>query len=143
MKKSWLGYGVAALGGLLIAAGLWLVRAMPEAAGMLAALPYVCIGVGCGAFGYGVGTAVNAAVMRKDPELAREMEIEARDERNVAIANRAKARALDRMYYIFGALLMALPLMGVDAAAVLLLVAAYLFVVGSMVYYLWRYHKEM
>ena len=84
-----------------------------------------------------------SAVARKDPELAREMEIEARDERNVAIANRAKARALDRMYYIFGALLVALPLMGVDAAVVLLLVAAYLFVVGSMVYYLWRYHREM
>lgn len=143
MKKNWLSYGVAALGVLLIAAGLWIVRAMPEMADTLAALPYVCIGVGCGAFGYGVGAAVNAAVARKDPELAREMEIEARDERNVAIANRAKARALDRMYYIFGALLVALPLMGVEAAAVLLLVAAYLFVVASMVYYLWRYHKEM
>ena len=37
----------------------------------------------------------------------------------------------------------ALALMGTDMKVILLLVAAYLFVAGSMVYYLCRYHKEM
>ncbi len=142
MKRKLLGYGVAALGALLVAAGLWLLRSTP-AQGMLAALPYVLIGAGCGAFGYGVGAAVNDAVARKYPDIARDKEIEEKDERNVAIANRAKAKALDRMYYIFGALMVALALMGTDMKVILLLVVAYLFVAGSMVYYLCRYHKEM
>ena len=47
------------------------------------------------------------------------------------------------MYYIFGALMVALALMGTDMKVILLLVVAYLFVAGSMVYYLCRYHKEM
>lgn len=142
MKRKLLGYGVAALGALLVAAGLWLLRSTP-AQGMLAALPYVLIRAGRGAFGYGVGAAVNDAVARKYPDIARDKEIEEKDERNVAIANRAKAKALDRMYYIFGALMVALALMGTDMKVILLLVVAYLFVAGSMVYYLCRYHKEM
>lgn len=42
-----------------------------------------------------------------------------------------------------GALMVALALMGTDMKVILLLVAAYLFVAGSMVYYLCRYQKEM
>lgn len=143
MKAKWIGWGVAALGVAAIAAGLWLAREGAQAQGVMAALPYVLIGLGCGAFGYGMGVAANAMLARKYPDIAREKQIEEKDERNVAIANRAKAKALDRMYYIFGALMVALALMGTDLTVILLLVAAYLFVTGSMVYYLCRYHKEM
>ena len=143
MKAKWIGWGVAALGVAAIAAGLWLAREGAQAQGVMAALPYVLIGLGCGAFGQGVGALTNAAIFRKYPDVAREKAIEEKDERNVAILNRAKAKALDRMYYIFGALMVALALMGTDLTVILLLVAAYLFVTGSMVYYLCRYHKEM
>ena len=114
-----------------------------EAAGAMAALPYVLIGLGCGAFGHGVGALANAAVFRKYPDVAREKAIEEKDERNVAILNRAKAKALDMMFYVFGALMVSLALMGADTGIVLLLVAAYLFVAGCMVYYMCKYQKEM
>ena len=45
MKTKSLGYLVAALGIALTAVGLWLARTFPEAAGVMAALPYVLIGL--------------------------------------------------------------------------------------------------
>ena len=143
MKAKLFGWGIAAVGVALAAAGLWLAKTFPEAAGPMAALPYVLIGLGCGAFGHGVGALANAAVFRKHPDVAREKAIEEKDERNVAIFNRAKAKALDRMFYVFGALMVSLALMGADIGIVLLLVAAYLFVAGCMVYYMCKYQKEM
>ena len=143
MKARWIGWGAVALGALMAGAGIWMAREFAQAQGLMAALPYVLIGLGCGAFGYGAGAAANAMVARRYPDVARDKEIEEKDERNVAIANRAKARALDSMYYVFGALMVALALMGTDMKVILLLVAAYLFVAGSMVYYLRRYQKEM
>lgn len=143
MKGKWIGWGAVALGALMAGAGIWMAREFAQAQGLMAALPYVLIGLGCGTFGYGAGAAANAMVARRYPDVARDKEIEEKDERNVAIANRAKARALDSMYYVFGALMVALALMGTDMKVILLLVAAYLFVAGSMVYYLCRYQKEM
>ena len=93
--------------------------------------------------GHGVGALANAAVFRKYPDIAREKAIEEKDERNVAILDRAKAKALDMMFYVFGALMVSLALMGADIGIVLLLVAAYLFVAGCMVYYMCKYQKEM
>ena len=76
MKSRSLGYLAAALGVVLTAVGLWLAKTFPEAAGVMAALPYVLIGLGCGAFGQGVGALTNAAVFRKYPDIAREKAIE-------------------------------------------------------------------
>ena len=101
------------------------------------------IGVGAGLFGYGVGNGCVALWGEKHPDLMRQSEIEEKDERNVAILNRAKAKALDMMFYVFGALMISLALMGADIGVVLLLVAAYLFVAGCMVYYMCKYQKEM
>ena len=47
------------------------------------------------------------------------------------------------MVYVFGALMVSLGLMSVDVKVILLLVFAYLFVVGSSIYYLEKYSKEM
>ena len=45
--------------------------------------------------------------------------------------------------YIFGALMLAFVLMQIELAAILLLVAAYLFIVGCSIYYRSKYEKEM
>jgi hypothetical protein len=71
------------------------------------------------------------------------MEIERKDERNVSISNRAKAKAYDLMIYVFGALLLSFALIGVDMVEILLLVFAYLFVAGYGVFYRIKYDKEM
>lgn len=106
-------------------------------------MPYVCIGLGCGAFGHGVGDILSRQALKSDPSLAKRIQVEQEDERNIALSNLAKGKAFDLMLYVFGALLVCFALMEIDLAALLLLVAAYLFVVGSSIYYRLKYEKEM
>lgn len=129
------------VGLILATVGFVMLRSMPEAWG--GPLPYLCLGVGAGAFGWGSGELLKQRALQGDPALERQLEIEVRDERNVALANRAKARAFDAMLYVFGALMLAFALMKADLTLILLLVGAYLLVVGLSVYYYIRYNQEM
>ena len=132
---------------LLLGLALWVAGAVlfktlaPE--GALRALPFLCIGVGCGLFGHGAGGLGARRAVKSDPALARKLEIEAGDERNRTISDRAKAKGYDLMTFCFGALLLFLALMGTDLPVVLVTVALYLFV---QFYALWcrlRLEKEM
>lgn len=105
---NWLALGT---GLLLLAAGLLALKWAPARQGALVALPYVCIGLGCGALGSGISGAVNRKIMRDNPQLQKQIAIEQNDERNIALSNRAKAKAFDAMLYIFSAALLALSLM--------------------------------
>ena len=118
------------IGLILLAAGLWQIRAGIGGA----VLPYACVGLGCGLFGYGMGNLIRYQLLRGDAELMQQWQIEQGDERNVAIANHAKARAFDTMTFLFSPLLLCLALMQIDLAALLLLVFAYLFVEGYAIY---------
>lgn len=89
------------------------------------------------------GNAISRKVLKNSPDIARQKEIEKNDERNVMIASRAKAKAFDLMTFVFGALMLSFALMEVDLAAVVLLVAAYLFVVGYSIYCRFKFEKEM
>ena len=129
------------IGGILLAAaGLFMLRLMPSL-GRAAALSLP--GRRNRRFGWGGGELLKQRAMKGEPELQKRMDIEANDERNVALANRAKARAYDCMLYVFGALMLSFVLMDVDLTAILLLVGAYLLVVGISVYYYVRFDKEM
>ena len=143
MKKKMGSYITLGIGLVLLLAGLWLLRTVSWPEGVLLVLPYICIGVGCGLFGHGMGNAVSERVLKKYPEVARQKEIEENDERNVAIAERSKARAFDLMTFVLGALMLCFALMQVDLALVLLLVCAYLFIEGYALYCRFRLEKEM
>ena len=123
--------------------GLYFVKTIDNPQGIMQALPYVCIGVGCGLFGQGMGGILSQKAMQNHPEIQKQMDIEKNDERNIAIANRAKGKAFDIMTFVFGALMLAFALMGVDMVATLLLVFAYLFVHGYAIYYRCKYNEEM
>ncbi len=142
MKKS-AGYVTVVAGIFLLAGGLYLIKTVSDPQGILLTLPYVCIGIGCGLFGHGMGSILSQRIMQRHPQMQKQMEIEQRDERNIAIADRAKGKAFDMMTFVFGALMLAFALMSVDLPAVLLLVFAYLFVHGYAIYYRCRYEKEM
>lgn len=137
---NWLAIGA---GLLLLAAGLLALKWLPARQGALVALPYICIGLGCGAFGSGLSGLINRKVLGDNPRLQKQIVIEQNDERNIALSNRAKAKAFDAMLYLFGALMIAFSLMGVPLFATLALVAAYLLTVGLLIFYLNKYHKEM
>jgi hypothetical protein len=109
----------------------------------MVALPYVLVGIGCGIFGQGMGNLISRKVLKGHPEMERQMEIEKKDERNIAISNKAKAKAYDLMVFVFGALMLSFALMNVGMAPILLLVFAYLFVIGYGVFCRCKYDKEM
>ena len=134
---------VVVLGAGAAAVGFVLQLTTASYGSFLWVLSAVLIGLGCGAFGHGLGDLLSQRALKDAPELARRLEIEATDERNVALANAAKAKAFDQMLYIFGALMLAFVLMQIELAAILLLVAAYMFIVGCSIYYRSKYEKEM
>ena len=143
MKKNIVN-GITLIVGLaLLGARLYLVKTVFAPTGVMLALPYVFIGLGCGMFGQGVSGFVNRAVLKKNPEIAKQQEIEQKDERNQEIAHRAKSKAYDAMVFVFGALMVAFALMGMDLVPVLLLVGAYLYVVGVGLYYRFKLEKEL
>ena len=143
MKKNISNYLSVGTGLLLAACGLILMKAGSNPQGIMRALPYVMVGVGCGLFGGGMGDLLGKRAVKNSPEVAKRIEIEANDERNVAISNKSKAKAYDIMTFVLGALMVAFALMGTDITAVLLLVFAYLFIQGCGVYFRIKYDKEM
>ena len=143
MKKNRLDYVITAIGILMLGAGLFLIKTVTDPQGVMKALPYICIGLGCGAFGQGMGNIISRKALKSNPGLQKKLEIDKNDERNVAIGNLAKAKAYDMMIYIFAALMLSYALMGIDMITVLLLVFAYLFVIFYGIYYRCKYDKEM
>lgn len=105
--------------------------------------PYLCVGLGCGVFGQGLGELITRWSEKRNPEAARKREIEENDERNIALRDRAQAKAYRIMLPVFGALFLAFGLMNVELKVILLLVAAYLYICGCSVYYNAKYRKEM
>ena len=134
---------LAVIGFIIFAVGLTLIKLLPDAEGILKTLPYICVGVGSGIFGGNLGTVFRNKAMFKNPQAAKQIEIEQKDERNQVIRNRAKARAYDLMIFVYAAILLAFALMGVDMYIILTLVAVYIFFVFVNVYYITKYHKEM
>lgn len=143
MKKNNYDYITVIVGLLLFGTGLYLVKLFPMPSGVMRSLPYVCIGIGSGIFGHGMGNVIGRKALKDNPQAMKQMKIDKNDERNIAIANRAKAKAYDMMVFVYGALMVSLSLMNVNLAAVLLLVCAYLFVVGYSVYYRFKFDREM
>jgi hypothetical protein len=131
------------IGLLLLGIGLYLIKTVVEPQGMMKALPYVCVGLGCGAFGHGMGEMIGRRTVKNHPDIKKQIEIDRQDERNIAIGNRAKAKAYDIMTYIYGALILSFALMGIDLTVILLLGFAYFFVACYGVYYRCKYDKEM
>lgn len=143
MKKHGLQTALGILGLVVLAVGLYLVKTIADPKGILLTLPYVFVGIGSGLFGQGVAGVIERYVYKKHPDMQKQKEIEVNDERNREISTRAKAKAYDTMVFVFGALMFSFALMNVDVAVVLLMVFAYLFVVGSHIYYSVKFEKEL
>ena len=97
------------IGFVILAAGAILAKLTRNDQGIIQTLPYIFIGIGAGVFGQNLGTDFNIHTMKKNPEIAKQRKIDEKDERNIAIRN--KAKAYDLMILVFGALMMAFALM--------------------------------
>ena len=103
----------------------------------------VLIGAGATILGMSVGRIATIVAENKDPGLRRKSEVEATDERNIAISNLAKGRAFDLFGPVFGALMVVYALTGVALPTLLLLVASYLAVFTFYAFSLVRYQERM
>ena len=143
MKKNWKDYCFVIIGILLLGTSLFCIKIISDPQGIMQTLPYICVGVGCGVFGHGMGNIVGEKAIANSSEIKKQLDINKNDERNIAITNGAKAKAYDMMIYVFGALMISFALMEVDMVVILLLVFAYLFVVAYGIYYRYKYDKKM
>lgn len=143
MKARRLSWLALSIGVLLLGAGLLLIKLNAAPQGILLPMPYVCIGLGCGALGCGLSDIIHRKILQDNPQLQKQLAIEQNDERNIGLSNRAKAKAYDIMLYVFSGVIIAFSLMDVSVYAICLLVGAYLFIIASFIFYLNKYHKEM
>ncbi len=141
--KNKMSYLFTIIGIVLLGIGLYFVKTTDVVQGLMLTLPYIFVGIGCGLFGHGMGNLISARTMKNHRDTRKQLEIEQKDERNIAVVNRAKAKAYDMMTFIFGALMVSFALMGVELTVVLLIVFAYLLVHGFGIYYRIKYDKEM
>ena len=143
MKNKKFGLFALIIGLILLIIGLFLLKTSSNPQVVMLVLPYIFIGLGCGIFGHGMGEVINNCLIKKYPQRQKEILVEKNDERNIAISNHAKAKAYDAMIYIFGALMLIFVFMNAELAVILLLMAAYLIVVGVFIFYLSKNQKEM
>jgi hypothetical protein len=73
------------VGFLLLGIGLYILKTTADPQGIMQALPYVCIGLGCGIFGQGMGNIISRKAMKNNPDIEKRFEINRNDERNIAI----------------------------------------------------------
>ncbi len=111
--------------GLMIA-GILMDKNSETSNQVLATIPYLLIGLGCGIFGHFMGNIMKYFSTRNNEELERQIEIEKKDERNILIAEKSKAKAYDLMVYLFAGMLIMFSLMRVDKLQILIIVAIYL-----------------
>ncbi len=131
------------IGAILFTAGVVLAIRFTEPQGIMKTLPFICIGVGAGALGGGLGGAATSYLMRKNPSMAKQKEINAKDERNIAIANKAKAKLFNYTLMLFSVLLLFLALIQVELFVILVFVGAYLSIIVLFIYFINKYSKEM
>ncbi len=143
MKTKKFDYVSKAVGVLIFITGLGLLRIVPEPEGIMRALPYLCIGVGCGMLGRGISIIVSENIMQKNPEIKKQKQIEEQDERNVMLSAMAAAKAYRMATYVFDVLLLSYALMGVELLPILMLVVGYLFVIGYGIRCRLKMEKEL
>ncbi len=131
------------LGLIMIAAGFMLIKTVGEIKGITELLAYLLVAFGCGIFGHSFGSIIEYKAIKKYPELRKNLEIEAKDERNISITNKSKAKAYDVMIFTFGGIFFCLALMNVEIKFILMLCISYLFVIFTAVYYRIKYEKSM
>ncbi|WP_033164291.1 hypothetical protein [Clostridium sp. KNHs205] len=103
----------------------------------------LCIGLGSGLASVNVAHIFIKRMFRKHPEYKRQSEIDAKDERSIAITNKAKAKAYDKMIYIMIGVPFVMIFLNSPLWMILTVIAFYVFGYGLHLYYLVKYNKIM
>ena len=87
MKHSKMHFVEIGIGMVLLVGGLYFEKTVENPGNLMLVLPYICIGLGCGIFGKGMGQFITNRAIKGHPDIQKQMDIEKKDERNIAIAN--------------------------------------------------------
>jgi len=104
---------------------------------------FILIGIGAGSFTGGVGGFISARMMKKDAELARKINIEMNDERNVMVDLKAKAGAHDFISWVLWPVIILFAALQFELWAVLLLVGVQIMRMIVMFYLMHKYRRAM
>ena len=74
MKSKITNHATIIIGLLLLAVSLYLIKTSNDPQGIMRTLPYVCIGIGCGLFGHGMGNVISERAINSYPELKRQLD---------------------------------------------------------------------
>lgn len=129
----------------MLGAGLYFALSAvgQEPSGIMITLPFVLIGFGSGLIGASISLIVKNNAAMKNPDFQTRQRIEQNDERNIIVYNAAKAKSFNIAIYLYAAVLIAFTSMRVPAAAILILVAAYVVMIVSFIVFYNRLNKVM
>lgn len=101
------------------------------------------IGIGAGLFGMSISGLLMKRLEQEHPELDKQAEIEYKDERNIIIRNRAKAKAGDMTQWLMMGIAYFTIAISAPLWITLAVIAAFLFYHAAGVYLMNKYQKEM
>ena len=109
----------------------------------LNSLSGLLLGIGAGVFGANIAKLFSISLEKKNPDIIKENEIELKDERNVLIRQRAKAKSADIMQWLI--MLIAYLTIFVNAPLWITLLTVGIFVLYNIIqiYYINKFNKEM
>lgn len=103
----------------------------------------LCIGIGAGLIGMNAANLIIHLYYGKHPAIKKQSEIDSKDERNVAITNKAKAKAFDIMIKILMIIPFLMILIDLPLWMILAVIALYMLGFFVQLYLIIRYSKEM
>jgi len=107
------------------------------------ALPFTLVGIGLGVFGGGLGGALSVRIMKKDPNMAKQIQIEENDERTITIDRKAKAGTYGFTSMLLAALIILLAVMQVQPLIIFVFIGAFFLRILMFIYLFNKYQKEM
>jgi len=102
-----------------------------------------CIGIGLALIAMNVLNLILILYYRKHPAIKKQSDIELKDERTVAITNKAKAKAFDIMLKILFIIPFLMILIDLPIWMMIATIAIYAFALSLQMYLTLRYYKEM
>ena len=109
----------------------------------LNSLSGLLLGTGAGVFGANIAKLYSINLEKKNPDIRKENEIELKDERNILIRQRAKAKSADIIQWLI--MLIAYLEIFVNAPLWIILLTVGIFVLYNIIqiYYINKFNKEM
>jgi 1,4-dihydroxy-2-naphthoate octaprenyltransferase len=131
------------IGFIMLVVSVILHKLTKNAHGIIYNSSFILFSIGASVLVQNIRNIFNICAIKKDPQLENQKEIDEKDERNIVIRDKAKAKAFDIMVIVFAALILALSLVLVDQTVVYLFTIVYLFVIFLYIYFMDKYDKEM